>query len=137
MFVRPPGESDVEDLAVAGLDGVALPFHSGSIVFHGLDLLEWLAPRLLLRLRMHRAQPAGIDDQLLRIAAEAERLEQLCGVRIGRALEDTVGADDQRRTFTGIDRFDRAARLLHLENVVFIAIGHNRALPELKLFRRG
>src|ERR1700754_1416917 len=91
--------SNVEDLAVAGFDRCALFFDGGRIVLHGLDILERRAPRLFFCLRMRRAQAAGIDDELLRIAAEAERLEQLCRVRIRRSLEDAIGADDERRAF--------------------------------------
>src|ERR1035438_3831757 len=76
--------SNVEQFGVMRLDRVALFFHRGRVVLHGLDVLERSAPRLFLGLRMHRAQAADIDDELLGITAEAERLEQLCRVRTGQ-----------------------------------------------------
>src|SRR6266852_5278784 len=129
-------ESNAEEFGVARLDRVALFFHRGGVILHGLDVLERRAPRLLLGLRMRRAQAADIDDELLGVAAEAERLKQFCRVRIGRGLEDAVRSDDQRRTFAGIDRLDRPAGLFHLENVVLVAVSHDRPLPEIELLRR-
>ncbi len=84
---------------------------------------------------MHRAQAAGIDDELLRIAAEAERLKQFCSIRVRRALEDPVGPDDQWRSFAGINRLDRAAGFLHLENIVLVAISHDGSFAEIELLR--
>src|SRR5580692_1332747 len=131
-----PWGSDAEDSCIARLDAVALLFHRDRVVLHGLDVLERHAPGLLLGLRMHRAQAADIDDELLGLRAEAERLKQPGRVRIRRVLEDAVGTDDQWRSLAGIDRLDRTSGLLHLENVVLVAIGHDGALPELKLLRR-
>src|SRR3954468_23776414 len=74
-------KSNVEQLGIMRLDRIALFFHRRRVVFHGLDILEWLASRLLPGVRMHRAQAADVDDELLCVTAEAERLEQLCGVR--------------------------------------------------------
>src|SRR5215469_2660940 len=85
-----PDLSDVEDLRIVRLDRLTLFFDSRRIVLHGLDLLERLAARLVLRVRMHGAQAADIDDELLRFAAEAEGLEELCRIGIGRGLEDAV-----------------------------------------------
>src|SRR5580692_4897639 len=116
-----PWGSDAEDSCIARLDAVALLFHRDRVVLHGLDVLERHAPGLLLGLRMHRAQAADIDDELLGLAAEAERLKQLRRVRIGRALEYPVRTDDQRRSFAGINRLDRASGFLHLENIVLVA----------------
>src|SRR3954464_8162076 len=82
--IRRPSRSNAEDFCVARLDGLAFLLYRRRVVLHGLDVLERLAPRLLARLRMHRAEAADIDDELLRLAAEAERLEQPCRVRIGR-----------------------------------------------------
>ena len=42
---------------------------AGGVVLHQLDLAERLAAGLLLDLRMHRAQAADIDDELLALAA--------------------------------------------------------------------
>src|SRR4051812_7012533 len=67
-------ESDAEDLCIARLDRIALSFDRRGVVFHRLDVPERLAAWLLLRLGMRRAQAADVDDQLLRLAAEAERL---------------------------------------------------------------
>src|SRR4051812_23527160 len=108
------GVSNAEDLGIARLDRVAFFFHGGRVVLHGLDLLEWLATRLLLGLRMRRAQATDIDNELLGVAAEAERLKQPRRVRIGRRLEHPVGTDDERRSLAGIDRFDGASGFLHL-----------------------
>src|SRR5882757_11513582 len=105
-------QSYVEYLGVTRLDGLALFFDRGGVIFHGLDILQRLAAGLVLRIGVHRAQASDIDDELLRLATEAERLKQLGGVWIGRVLEDAVRADDQRRTFGRIDRLDRAAPLL-------------------------
>src|SRR3981189_1532438 len=89
------GGSNVEQLGIVRLDGVALFFNRGGIILHGLDVLERLASSLFLGLRMHRAQAADIDDELLGVPAEAERLNQLCRVRMGRGLENAVRPDDQ------------------------------------------
>ncbi len=85
---------------------------------------------------MHRAQAADIDDELLGIAAKAERLKQFRRVRIGRGLEDPVRPDNQRRSFAGINRLDRAAGFFHLENIVLIAVGHDGAFAKIELLRR-
>src|SRR5262249_31677930 len=127
--------SDVEDLGVARLYLIALFLDRRGIVLHGLDVLQRLAAGLLLGVRMYRAQAANVHDQLLRFAAHAERLEQFCRVWMRRVLENAVRADDQRRAFGGIDRLDRAAGLLELEDVVLVAVGHHRALTEVELLR--
>src|SRR5690242_7116984 len=128
-------EANAETSGVAGLDGAALLFHADRIVLQRLDLLERYPARLLFCLRVRRTQTADIDDKLLNLAAEAERLEQLCRVRVGRTLEDAVGADDCRRSFRCIDRLHRPPSLPQLQNIVFVAIGHHRALAEFKLLR--
>ena len=71
---------------------------------------ERRAAGLVLRLRMHRAQPAGIDDELLCLGREREALEQPPGVRVRRILEQAVRPDDQRRAFGGVDRLHRPGR---------------------------
>src|SRR5262245_66058892 len=114
--------SHSEQLAVARLDLLAHLFHRRGIVLHLLDLGERLAPRLLFDLRMQRAQSADVDDQLLRLGREAEALEQPRRVRIGRVLEQRVGADDERRAFGGVYDLDRAALLLLDEHVVLVAV---------------
>src|SRR5207244_11751734 len=116
-FGANPPTSDTEQFCVPRLDRLALFLHSGSIVLHGLDLGERLAAGLVPGLRMHRAQAADIDNELLHLLAQAEGLEQPRSLRMRRGLEDAVGADDQRRTFAGIDRLDGTARLLHLKDV--------------------
>src|SRR5215831_19480034 len=89
-----PDRSDVEDLRIARLDRLTLFFDRRRIVLHGLNLLERLAARLVLRVRMHGAQAADIDDELLRLAAEAEGLKKFCRIGIGRGLEDAVRSND-------------------------------------------
>ena len=69
-------------------------------------------------------------------AREAVALEQPRRVRIRRRLEDAVRPDDQRRAFAGIDRLDRLARFLLLEDQIFDAVGLHRALAERELLRR-
>src|SRR4051812_25194136 len=125
-----------ENLAVPGLDLVARLLDRGRVVLHGLDFPEWLATGLFLRPGMHRAQAAGIDDELLRLGRERVALEQPRGVRIRRRLEDRIRSDDQRRAFGRIDDLHRLARLLHLEQIVFVAVGHHGALAERKLLGR-
>ena len=98
--------------------------------------LKGLRPGLLLGLRMQRAQPADVDDELLAFGAEAPVLEQPGRVRIGRVLEDAVGPHHQRRALGGIDRLDRPALLLELKQIVFIAVGLHRPLAERELLRR-
>ncbi len=85
---------------------------------------------------MHRAQAARIDHELLALRREAEALEQAGRVRVGRRLEDRVGADHQRHALGRIDRLDRAAALLDLENVVLVAVRHHGALAERELLGR-
>ena len=98
--------------------------------------LNGLRPGFLLDLRMHRAQAADVDDELLALRGEAIALEQPRGVRVRRVLENAVRADDQRRAFAGVDRLDRLAGFLDLEQVVFVAVGLHRALAERELLRR-
>ena len=85
---------------------------------------------------MRRAQAADIDDELLCLSAEAERLEQFCRVGIWGGLEYPVRADDERRALNGIDGLHRASFFLDLENVVLVAIGHHGAFTKLKLLGR-
>src|SRR5216117_3996267 len=103
-----------EQLGVALLDRFTLLLDPGGVVLQHLDLLERLAAGLFLGLRMHRAQAADVDDELLRLLREAIALEQLGGVGIGPVLEHAVGADDQRRAFGWVDNLYRAAFLLLL-----------------------
>src|SRR5947208_557302 len=51
---------------VARLDLLTHAFDRARIFLHRLDLGEGLAPRPLFRVRMHGAQPADIDEELLR-----------------------------------------------------------------------
>src|SRR5713101_8420962 len=125
-----------EQLAVARLDLFAHLVDAGSVLLHGLDLVERLAAGLLLGRRMHRAQSAEIDDQLLAFRREAVALEQPRRIRVGRVLENSVGADDGRDAFGLIDHRDRSAGLLDLEEIVLAAVRHDGALAERKLLGR-
>src|SRR5947199_2536750 len=78
---------DSEQPAIARFDLLAHLLHCGGIVLHLLDLAERLAARLLLDLRMQRAQSANIDDELLRLGREAEALKQPRGIGIWCVLE--------------------------------------------------
>ena len=109
---------------------------AGRIVLHDLDVLERLAPRMLLRLRMDRAQRADVDHKLLTLGGEAEALEQPRGVRIGRVLEDAVRPDRHRRALGRIDDLDRLALFFQDQRVVFVAVDHHGALAERELLRR-
>src|SRR6266516_541395 len=64
-----------ENLAIARLDLVAHLLDRGGIVLHQLDCRQRLAARLFLRLRVHRTQPADVDDELLRLRRERIALE--------------------------------------------------------------
>ena len=66
-----PSASHPEQLAVARLDLLARLLHAGRIVLHLLDLGERPSSRLLLGQRMDRAQPADVDDELLRTPARS------------------------------------------------------------------
>src|ERR1700688_2605324 len=90
------GELDPEQLGVARLDLLARLLDAGRIVLHLLDLPERPAARLFLGLRVHGAQAADVDQGLLALHREAIALEQAAGIRIGRGLEQAVGADDER-----------------------------------------
>src|SRR5207302_3657013 len=100
------------------------------------DVLERLAPRLFPGRRMHRAQSARINDELLRFRTEAERLEQLCGVRVRRRLENRARRDDEGRTLRGIYRLDGLPRLFELNDQVLGRVRRNRTLTERELSRR-
>src|SRR5579871_385244 len=93
------GRSDAEDAGIALLDAGALLLDRSRVILQRLDVLQGNPARLFLGLRMQRAQSTDVDDELLRLAGEAERLEQFCRVRVRCALEDAVGADDHRRAF--------------------------------------
>src|SRR6185436_11097140 len=71
-----PGMTDTashpKQLGVVRLDLLAHLLDRGRIVLHLLDLTERLAAGLLLDARMHRAQAADIDDELLGLRREAE-----------------------------------------------------------------
>ena len=100
-----------ENLRVVRLDVFAHAFDRGRIVLHDLDVVERLAAGFLPGGGMHRAQAARVDDELLALGGETEALEQSRRVRIGRALEDAVRADDQRAALGRIDDLDRRAGL--------------------------
>src|SRR5882672_1205427 len=131
---RPP--SDAEQLCVARLDRLGVSLDAGRVVLHLLDLGERRAARLLLGERMDRAQPAGVDDELLALGREAIALEQSRRARVRRVLEHAVGPDDQRRALGRVDDLDRVALLLQLEHVVLVAVRHDRPLAERELLRR-
>src|SRR5215471_4521637 len=119
-----------EQFAVTRLDLFAQPFHRHGIVLHLLDLAKRLSTGLLLGLRMQRTQSSDVDAELLRLRREAEALEQAGGIRIGRVLEQRVGADDERRTFGRINDLDRGPLLLLDEHVVLVAVRHHGALAQ-------
>src|SRR5215467_2318610 len=74
--------SHTEQLRIPRLDGIALLLDRGSILLHGLERAERTPPVGLLDLRVHRAQLADVDHELLAIRREAEQLEQSCRVRV-------------------------------------------------------
>src|SRR6202012_3319977 len=82
--------SDAEDAGGARLDGAALLLHGRGIVLQALDVLERRPALLFLGLRVQRTQSADIDDELLGLAAEAERLKEFRRVGIGRTFENAV-----------------------------------------------
>src|SRR6185437_5891212 len=124
-----------ENFHVLGLDLVGGFLDAGGVLLHGFDLLERLSPGLLLHLRMHRALATDVGYELLAFRRETETLEQPRRVRIRRLLEHAVRTDHERRTLGGIDRLDRAALLLDLENIVLVAISLHGALAERELLR--
>src|SRR5262249_49377384 len=127
---------DAEQSAVARLDLLARPLDADGVLLHQLDVAQGPAPGLFLHQRVHRAQRADVDDELLALGREAVALEQPRRVRVGRVLENAVGSDHHRATFGRIDDLDRLSLLLLLQHVVLAAVGLNRALAEQELFRR-
>src|SRR5712691_7456465 len=64
----PPGNpSHPEQPAVARLDLLAHPLDRDRVVLHGLDVRQRSAPWPFPGVRVHGAQAADIDDQLLRL----------------------------------------------------------------------
>src|SRR5262245_36124632 len=122
--------------AVVRLDLLARSFDAGGVLLDGLDVAERRATRFLLDQRMHRAQGAEIDDELLTFGRKAIALEKARGVRIGRVLEQSIRTDDERRAFRRIDDLDRPAAFLALQHVVFAAVSHHRPLAERELLGR-
>src|SRR5215831_9595442 len=82
--------SHAEDLHVVRLDLLAQLLDRGGVLAHGLDLLHRLAARLLLGERVHGAQAALVDDELLAFGREAVGLEQPRRVGIRGRLEHRV-----------------------------------------------
>src|SRR5437763_12499243 len=70
---------DSEQPAIARFDLLAHLLRCGGIVLHLLDLAERLAARLLLDLRMQRAQSDNIDDVLMCLGRGAEDMKQQRG----------------------------------------------------------
>src|SRR5215475_11140597 len=62
--------------AVVRLDLLARSFDAGGVLLDGLDVAERRATRFLLDQRMHRAQGAEIDDELLTFGRKAIALEK-------------------------------------------------------------
>src|SRR5215472_1845621 len=87
--------SNPEYLGVVRLDFFAVLLHRGRILLHQLDVAQWSASRLVLDLRMKRTHAALIDQEFLAFGAEAEALEQPCGIGIGRRLEQGARRHDQ------------------------------------------
>src|SRR5690242_12258111 len=85
---------------------------------------------------MEGAMGVIVDQHLLRFKAEEEALEQTRGIWIGCALEHAGWNDDQRRSLAGINGLDRLALVLQELEIVVIAISHDSAFTQQKLFRR-
>src|SRR5215469_5302709 len=125
-----------EDLRIARLDFLAHALDAGGIVLPQLDLVEPARPWLLLGERVDRMLTSKIDQELLRLERVQPVLEQPRGFRIGRRLEYCARAGHERRAFGRINDLDRLPRLLELDQIVIVAVGHYRALAERELLRR-
>src|SRR5262245_12231033 len=128
--------SHLEDLGVARVDLLAHPLDSGGIVLPQLDLIEAAYPRLLLGEGMDGMLAGKVDQQLLGLERMQPVLEQARGVRIGRRREHRAWTGNERCTFRLIDHLDRLTRLLELDQIVVVAVRHDRALAERELLRR-
>src|SRR5262249_39135547 len=119
-----------EDLCIAGLDFLARALDAGGIVLPHLDLVEPARPRLLRGERVDRMLTGKIDQELLRLERMQPVLEQPRGVWIGRRLKHSARTRHQRRAFGRINDLDRPTRLLELDQIVIVAVGHHSALAE-------
>src|SRR5437667_4937012 len=128
-------KSHLENLRVTRLDLLAHPLDASGIVLPQFDLVEPARARLLSCERVDRMLAGKVDQQLLRLERMQPVLEQARGVRIGRRIEYRARAGDQRRTFAGINNLDRLTRLLELDQVVIVAVRHDRALAEREFLR--
>src|SRR5262245_16150524 len=99
---RATGRSNPEQLAVARLDFLALLLDGCGVLFHGLERAERTPPIGLLDLRVHRAQLADVDDELLTFRGEAVELEQPRRIGVRRPLEDRIRPDHEGRAFDRI-----------------------------------
>src|SRR5262249_19110718 len=125
-----------EDLRVARLDLFTHALDAGGIVLPQLDLVEPARPRLLFGEGVDRMLTGEIDQELLRLERMQPVLGQARGGRVWRGLEHRARAGDERRAFGRINDLDRLPRLLELDQIVIVAIGHHRALAERELLRR-
>src|SRR5262249_3680006 len=125
-----------EDLRVARLDLLARAFDAGGVVLPQLDLLEPARPPPLLGERGGRMLTGQIDQELLPLERIQPILEKPRGVGIGRGLEHCARARHEWRAFGRINDLDRLPRLLELDEIVIVAVGHHRALAEGELLRR-
>ncbi len=67
---------------------------------------------------------------------EQEALEQTRRVRMRRFRHHCARRGDERRSLRGIDDLHRLSRLLQREEIVFVAVGHDRALADGEFLRR-
>src|SRR5207237_2458857 len=125
--------SHSEQLAVTRPDLLTHLLDGGGVLLESVDLTERLAAGLLFGERMHRAQTAHIDHELLALRREAVTLEQPRGIGVWRGLEDAVRTDHHRHALGCINDLDRLAGLPHLKQVVFVAVSLDRTLAELEL----
>src|SRR5580700_3796350 len=115
--------SQSKDLVIARLDLLALSVHRRRITLHQFDRGQRHAPRSFLYKRMERAQSGCVDQDLLRLDAKQEALEQACRIGMGRAPEHTTGRSDQWRALGRIDRFDWCTLLLEQQQVGIGTVG--------------
>src|SRR5437764_907429 len=104
--VRYTPASHPKNPGIAGLDLLGLRLDRGRIILHDLDLRQRPAPRSLGDLRMGGVLRGKVAQQLLAFAREDVALQQARRIGIGRALEDAVGAHDERRAFERVDHLD-------------------------------
>src|SRR5829696_74018 len=129
-------QSHAKQLAVARLNRLAVLLDRGGILFHGFDLVEWLAPVGFLGLRMQGSHLADIYDQLLALLCEAVALEQPRSVGIRCGFEDAVRTDNYWYTFGWIDDLDRSFLGLDEKQIVFVAVSLHGTFAKRELLGR-